>query len=316
MQYWLEYRNNESLLIVSQCDRELPCGNCRSRNKESACIYETGAPTAKESRQGRQHQQMEKALEPSPAQSSDSTEDGFDELLSSKAADWGYAQNGASTMGLLKQIETATDGEHGSPSSTGRSNEFSAGSPEEDLALREKYKGIIRQLPARNYIDKLVEMYMRGFNWQYFAIDPVVFYAQLEAWNNLPFSILSTVGPRGLSPELRAFPALVFQVIATALLLLPERPDPVFDSLKYAGSMRFEDLAVDYSDSGQAVVDLLGKKHLSLVTVQAQFLRASFFKYTAKVTEAASIKSMLQNEPILTLSSGTPSPWPPAMRRS
>ncbi|KAI8720507.1 Zn(2)-C6 fungal-type domain-containing protein [Fusarium sp. LHS14.1] len=269
-----------------RCDRELPCGNCRSRNKESACIYETGAPTTKESRPKRQNQQTEKALEPSPAQSSDSTEDGFDELLSSKAADWGYAQNGASTMGLLKQIETATDGEHGSPSSAGRSHEFSVGSPEEDLALREKYKGIIRQLPARSYIDKLVEMYMRGFNWQYFAIDPVVFYAQLEQWNNLPFSTLSTVGPRGLSPELRAFPALIFQVIATALLLLPERPDPVFDSLKYAGSMRFEDLAVDYSDSGQAVVDLLGKKHLSLVTVQAQFLRASFFKFTAKVTEA------------------------------
>lgn len=219
-------------------------------------------------------------------------------------------------MGLLKQIETATDGEHGSPSSAGRSNEFSVGSPEEDLALREKYKGIIRQLPARNYIDKLVEMYMRGFNWQYFAIDPVVFYAQLEQWNNLPFSILSTVGPRGLSPELRAFPALVFQVIATALLLLPEAPDPVFDSLKYAGSMRFEDLAVDYSDSGQAVVDLLGKKHLSLVTVQAQFMRASFFKFTAKVTEAVSIKLTLQNEYALTFSSGTPSPWPPATRKN
>jgi hypothetical protein len=89
-----------------------------------------------------------------------------------------------------------------------------------------------------------------------------------------------------LDSELRAFPALLFQVIATALLLLPEQPDATFDSLKFAGDMRFEDLAVEYSESGQALLDVLGKSQLSLTTVQAQFLRASFQKFTAKVTDA------------------------------
>ncbi|KAF4447779.1 Oleate activated transcription factor 3 [Fusarium austroafricanum] len=187
-------------------------------------------------------------------------------------------------MGILKRIETLTDGEDGPPDIT--SSESSRGSPGKELALREKYKAIIRQLPARNYIEKLVEMYMRGFNWQYYAIDPDIFYAQLYEWNSLPFSVFSDVGPRGLNPELRAFPAVVFQIIATALLLLPERPDPTFDPLKFAGGMSFEDLAVEYSESGQAVLDLLGKRHLSLATVQAQFLRASFHKFTAKVTDA------------------------------
>jgi hypothetical protein len=186
-------------------------------------------------------------------------------------------------MGILKRIESITDGGGATPSMSGES---SRGSPGRELALREKYKAIIRQLPARNYIEKLVEMYMRGFNWQYYPIDPDVLYAQLEEWNSLPFSVLSELGPRGLDPELRAFPALLFQVIATALLLLPERPDSTFDSLKFAGGMRFEDLAVEYSESGQALLDLLGKRHLSLTTVQAQFLRASFHKFTAKVTDA------------------------------
>ncbi|KAM5358720.1 hypothetical protein ACJZ2D_015037 [Fusarium nematophilum] len=269
-----------------RCDRELPCGNCKARNKESACIYETGVPATKENRRQNQLQQEESIAKPSSVPSTPSIDDGTDEPLSSKAVDWGYAHNGASTMGFLKQIETATDGDDGSRVSASKPSDPSGGSPEEDLAMREKYKGIIRQLPARVYIDKLVDMFKRSFNWQYYPIDPDIFSAQLEQWDSLPFSTFSSVGPRGLSPELRAFPAVVFQIIATALLLLPERSDPVFDSLKYAGSMRFEDLAVDYSDSGQALVDLLGKKHLSLATVQAQFLRASFFKYTAKVTEA------------------------------
>jgi hypothetical protein len=191
-------------------------------------------------------------------------------------------------MGILKRIETLTDGEESSADLYDRCRDSNAGSPGKELALREKYKAIIRQLPARDYIDKLVEMYLHSFNWQYYAIDPDIFYAQLQEWNSLPFSVLSDIGPRGLNLELRAFPAVVFQIIATALLLLPERGDPRFDSLKFAGGMRFEDLAIEYSESGQAVIDLLGKKHLSLATVQAQFLRASFHKFTAKVTDAVS----------------------------
>ncbi|KAI1044784.1 hypothetical protein LB505_008756 [Fusarium chuoi] len=272
-----------------RCDREQPCGNCKSRNKESACIYETGAPTAKQSKQTTKasptySDTFAKQAEPSPPRSVDLSNEKLGEPLSSKVADWGYAHNGASTMGILKRIETLTDGEDGPPDLTSRDS--SGGSPGKELALREKYKSIIRQLPARNYIEKLVEMYMRGFNWQYYPIDPDIFYAQLDEWNSLPFSVFSDVGPRGLNPELRAFPAVVFQIIATALLLLPEKPDSTFDSLKFAGGMRFEDLAVEYSESGQAVLDLLGKKNLSLSAVQAQFLRASFHKFTAKVTDA------------------------------
>ncbi|KAM0239237.1 hypothetical protein ACHAPO_003208 [Fusarium lateritium] len=280
-----------------RCDRELPCGNCKSRNKESGCVYETGAPTAKQSQHGHQTTETSPGLstaplkktEHSPSGSSDSLDNGPNEPLSSKAADWGYAHNGASTMGILKRIETLTDGEESAADLYAKSQDSNSGSHGKELALREKYKAIIRQLPARDYIDKLVEMYLHSFNWQYYAIDPDIFYTQLQEWNSLPFSIFSDIGPRGLNPELQAFPAVVFQIIATALLLLPERSDPTFDSLKFAGGMSFEDLAIEYSESGQEVVDLLGKKHLSLATVQAQFLRASFHKFTAKVTDAVSI---------------------------
>ncbi|KAH7155022.1 hypothetical protein B0J13DRAFT_215231 [Dactylonectria estremocensis] len=274
-----------------RCDRELPCQNCKARDKE--CIYETGAPTARIHQQQQQQQQQQLPREqqkklqqqvgkPLRTYSQDSPGGDSDEPLSTRAADWGYGQHVVSTMGFLKQIETA-NGDNPSPISA---NNSTSGSPEDDFAVREKYKSLIRQLPARVYIDKLVELYMRGFNWQYYPIDPDIFYQQLDEWDNVPFAVLSTAGPRGLSPNLRVFPAVLFQVIASALLLLPERPDPVFDALKYMGSMKFEDLAVEYSDAGAAILDLLGKKQLALETVQAQFLRATFFKYTARVTEA------------------------------
>ncbi|KAI1056248.1 hypothetical protein LB507_001886 [Fusarium sp. FIESC RH6] len=280
-----------------RCDRLLPCGNCKSRNKVSACSYETGARPATRSHEDPNTETSQallgdplRKIDPSPSGSSDSLGDGPNDSLSSKAADWGYAHNGASTMGILKRIETLSDGEESSPDLYAGSRGPTDGGKE--FALKEKYKAIIRQLPARDYIDRLVEMYLHSFNWQYYAIDPDIFYRQLEAWNSLPFSVLSDIGPRGLHSELRAFPAVIFQIIATALLLLPEKPDPRFDSLKFAGGMSFEDLAMEYSESGQAIVDLLGKKHLSLSTVQAQFLRASFHKFTAKVTDAWHIISV------------------------
>lgn len=201
--------------------------------------------------------------------------------LSSMATDWGYAQNGASTLGFLKRIETA-NGE--SPSADPATRALR----EDDVATKEKYKCLIRQLPAKTYIDKLINMYMHSFNWQYFALEPDVFYEQLDEWNKLSFTTLNSTGPQGLSQDVRAFPALLFQVIGIALLVLPEQPDPVFDALKYAGNMTFEDLATDYSQSGMEILGLFSKRSLSVTTVQVQFLRSMFLKFTAKPTEAVS----------------------------
>ncbi|KAF7558346.1 hypothetical protein G7046_g5809 [Stylonectria norvegica] len=266
------YRSAAWKAYTERCDRELPCANCRSRNKDNSCTYDEGAPRAVD-RQAKRPSVEVRLLNETELENL--------EPLSQKATDWGYAQNGVSTIGFLKKIETA-DGEHAPNPVVVR------GPLENDSNLKDKYKGLIRQLPAKIYLEKLIDMYVRGFNWQYYALEADILYAQLEEWNSLPFKVLTSDGPQGLSPDLQAFPALLFQIIGTALLLLPERPDPVFDALKYAGNMKFEDLAIDYSESGAAIVDLLGKKNLSLTTIQSQFLRASFLKFTAKVTEAVS----------------------------
>lgn len=76
-------------------------------------------------------------------------------------ANFGYAGMGASTLGFLKRIDDVqTPGESLSSLAMGRENTAYFGT-------RERYKSLVRQLPARPYIEKLVDIYFKDFNWQY-----------------------------------------------------------------------------------------------------------------------------------------------------
>lgn len=262
------------MLTREQCDRGLPCGNCRSRNKEAHCAYEAGAPTSRE-------QETQVGLY-SPEHNDGGTPRTKAQPLSSMASSWGYAQAGASTLCFLQKIERAStaDGEDA------LSNASAQASYQDTFAIKEKYKGLIRLLPARMYIDQLAEIFFKDFNWQYFLVEPQMFHELLDQWTNLPFKVLSSRGPEALSPDLRVFPALLFQVIATAMLILPKPLQESFESLKYAANMTFEDLATDYSESGIAIINLFGAKSLSATSIQVGFLRAAYLKYTANVTES------------------------------
>jgi len=167
-----------------------------------------------------------------------------------------------------------------------------------ERTIRDRYKTLIRQLPARCAIEKLAELYFEEFNPQYAMLDRNIFDAQLAAWYRLPFSQLSTgPGPAALSRKMRAFPAVVFQICAVALLVLEDvdvaedgtRERAVAESfagLKYAGGMPFEDLAREYSDCGVELLAVLGKREMALNTVVAGWVRASWLKYVGLVTES------------------------------
>lgn len=199
------------------------------------------------------------------------------------ASSWGYAQSGVSTLCFLQKIERAStaDGEDALSNSSGQVTAY-----QDTFAVKEKYKGLIRLLPARMYVDQLADIYFSEFNWQYYIVEPHVFYELLDQWSNLPFKVLSSRGPEALSPDLRVFPGLLFQIIATALLVLPKSLYESFETLKYASNMTFEDLAADYSESGVTLSNLFGTKHLTTTSIQVGFLRAAFLKFTANVTES------------------------------
>lgn len=194
---------------------------------------------------------------------------------------FGYAKangNNNTTLGIFEKIENHDADLSDVPAQAAtNSTEYSV--------LREKYKSSIRQLPSKPYIEKLLPMYFRDVNYLYYPLDEAVFRDHLNNWHNLSFSTLNK-GPLELSGDLQFFPALLFQVLALALQFVPSGYDPSLDSLKYAASMSFDDLANDYSESGVSILNLLGKRHTTLVTVQAGLLRTIFLKNCAMVTES------------------------------
>ncbi|KAI1076556.1 hypothetical protein F5B20DRAFT_555537 [Whalleya microplaca] len=245
-----------------KCDRKMPCTNCQSRNKESDCRYETGTPLAKADLKGL-------------SQSSDGRSPDTIEKIP-KAADFGYSHDGSSTLGILRKIEVAGEPltEMTTPNHDG-----------DNFGVRARYKALVRQLPARSYVERLVDIYFHDINWQYFGVDEPVFRDLINQWYSLPFNVLSTSGPQALDPMLRAFPALLFQILASALLYIPEGSEETFEALKYT-NMAFDDLAFDYSESGVSILSLLGKRQMSVITVLAGWVRASVLKYTGMVTES------------------------------
>ncbi|GAW25783.1 putative fungal specific transcription factor domain-containing protein [Rosellinia necatrix] len=157
---------------------------------------------------------------------------------------------------------------------------------EESFDMRERYKSLIRQLPARTYVEKLVDIYFHDVNWQYFGIDEPLLRNLMHKWYSLPFNVLSGSGPLALDPMLRALPALLFQMAACALLYLPRDTEKSFECLKYTSNMSFDDLSVEYSEAGMAILTLLGKRQMSIITVLAGWCRASLLKFSGMVTEA------------------------------
>ncbi|RYP74951.1 hypothetical protein DL770_007504 [Monosporascus sp. CRB-9-2] len=246
-----------------RCDRKLPCTNCQSRNKEAACQYETGKPIRKDSRNG-------------STKSDEGRSPETHENAPHKAVDFGYTRNGNSSLDMLGKIDDA------GASLAGMGIDAYDG---DSVGVRERYKSLVRQLPARTYVDQLVEIYFRDINWQYCGLDMPILQELIDQWYDLPFRVLSSTGPQALDPMLRALPALLFQLMASALLYLPDTAHSTFNSLKYA-NMTFDDLALDYSESGVAILSLLGKRQMSIVTVLAGWVRAGFLKYTGQVTES------------------------------
>lgn len=174
-----------------------------SRNKQDSCRYETGAPTVKAAQEPTPPEQA--AAPPSTAAAAAvvagagagaagaapepkrrgrvskydidprlaaaataepaATTTGRARLQSSvEAADasntnFGYSATGASTLGLMKRID---DGGESLASMAMGAQDTTA-----YFGTRERYKSLVRQLPARPYIEKLVDIYFKDFNWQY-----------------------------------------------------------------------------------------------------------------------------------------------------
>ncbi|KXX73837.1 Multidrug resistance regulator 1 [Madurella mycetomatis] len=275
-----------------RCDRKLPCANCVSRNKQSVCRYETGAPTA---RQHDKHSTTRRATT-SPDDLNDTSKPALpdnndDSNNSNKNGNnnnknlptFGYTPAVASASNTLTFL-SCIDGAH--PDAQPLTTTMHGPSPSSSSnPSSQRYKSLIRQLPARRHITSLAAIYFHHFNWQYYALDAATFHGQLEQWYRIPFATLAH--PDQLPTEMRAFPGLVFQMLAVALLVVEGTDDEEeLAGLKYAGGMSFEDLAGEYSDVGMEVLAVLGKRGMGVNNVLAGWVRASVLKYLGLVTES------------------------------
>lgn len=154
-------------------------------------------------------------------------------------------------------------------------------------ALDHKYQSLVRQLPSKEYIDILVQQFFSEINWHYDVIDEITFRQQLESWRNIPYSA-HTRASSVLPADVLAFPSLIFQLMAHALVHQPvtEGACSNLESLKYVSEMTFVDLACDFSEAGFLILELIGKWEVTVVAVQSGILRASLLKNTGNVIEA------------------------------
>ncbi|KAF7521456.1 hypothetical protein G7054_g12434 [Neopestalotiopsis clavispora] len=148
-----------------------------------------------------------------------------------------------------------------------------------------QWAGIIRELPSRRHIDILVRDFFNNVAWHYDIVDEVTFTGQLSKWSSLTHSQLRQ-GPDAIPASLRSFPALLFQILAQALLFQPTQYDESLNDLKYAADMELSDRAAEYSDAGHRLASSFCKSDLTTTIVQAELMRACFEKTTGAVIEA------------------------------
>lgn len=148
-----------------------------------------------------------------------------------------------------------------------------------------QWAGIIRELPSRRHIDVLVRDFFKNVAWHYDIVDEATFTSQLSEWSRLTHTQLKQ-GPDAIPTALRFFPALLFQILAQALLFQSTQYDESLNDLKYAADMELSDRAADYSDAGHRLASSFCKTDLTTTIVQAELMRACFEKTTGAVTEA------------------------------
>ncbi|KAI1027586.1 hypothetical protein LB504_011693 [Fusarium proliferatum] len=183
----------------------------------------------------------------------------------------GYGDSTKGTPGVLRSL--------------GESASLLYQSPPRDCLAPSEYVSMIRELPSQRHIDILVHDFFGNVAWHYDIVDEATFMNQLAQWRRLTHDQFKR-GPDALPTTLRSFPALLFQVLAQALLFQPTQHIETLNDLKYAIGMELSDRAVEYSDAGRRLASSFRKSEPTLTGVQAELMRACFEKTTGAVIEA------------------------------
>jgi len=150
--------------------------------------------------------------------------------------------------------------------------------------VKDKYIDLLAILPSNEVVEGLVNNFFLEANWFFMVLEPHYFKAKLNQWLDLG-GYPSKLEVDQIPPELHYFPALLFQVSAVSLQILPLGTD-------FAKSNALSDFAAcdrlseEYSSAGMEVARLLGKRTSSIDAVQYNLLRCVYLKNCSRGAES------------------------------
>lgn len=233
-----------------KCDRKKPCNVCLAREVPDKCFYgevaqDSGAPL--------------------PRSTGNSDKLGYSAL------------DGATAFGDLKKI---LEGDNFFRVATSNNNRTQYTDEAET-----KYLAFIKNLPTKTIVEELTEVYFVESNWSYPVLERPFFNELFTSWFALNSTTTRYTGPKGVSRDIQYFGALLFQVCAMALQLIPPNA-PCFKELSVANATECDRLSQKFSDIAMEIMNLLGRHDPTLSAVQTDFLRAVWLKNASRGTEA------------------------------
>lgn len=147
-----------------------------------------------------------------------------------------------------------------------------------------KIFNLIERLPSWSVVEELKEVYFAEANWYYVLLAPYFFNKSLQFWREVR-SDSTSFDPGQLDRDLQCFPALLFQVLATALQFLPLRTTTA-KALGIENYERSDQMSQEYSSIGMQIVDILGRHNPTITAVEHDMMRAAWLKNESRGKEA------------------------------
>jgi hypothetical protein len=148
----------------------------------------------------------------------------------------------------------------------------------------ERYRKLVEQLPNQDIVAELTKIFTAEMSWLAIIIEEYFFNEGLSNWYSVKVHIANGELSQ-LQPDVLHFPALLFQLLAVVLQILPPSPE-TSRQLHLDGNGASERLSQRYSRLGLGVIELVGKDHPTITSVQHDILRGLWHKNCSQGTEA------------------------------
>ncbi|CZR57758.1 uncharacterized protein PAC_07647 [Phialocephala subalpina] len=245
-----------------KCNRRRPCNNCTARKLGHECFYETILP---------RHS----------SQANHDPQDSIGKINRSgnSSTDRSPAVRDHFGYSSIKESNAFVEAGNVLPISSGHDTHKAF--PDSVRTTLQKYWQLVSELPSALVFDKLIATYLTEVHWIYCIIEPRYLNDTLIEWRKFTSSASGSTSVDAISPELRCFPAMLFQLLATSLLHSPSgiKIEELLESTPLQQSQK-------YSDAGVEIIQLLGYQGTSLVGVQHDLLRAAWLKNRGRGAEA------------------------------